>query len=84
MQFKKGDQIILTLSRHIVCDTGKYIIKQSHRNNSLYTLGSCTGRASARGPGWPAAHGPGFNDILQAGPGAGLKLAGPGRARAGK
>ena len=27
--------------------------------------------------------GPGFNDILWAGPGAGLKLAGPGRARAG-
>ena len=25
--------------------------------------------------------GPGFNDILRAGPGAGLKLAGPGRAR---
>ena len=22
-------------------------------------LGSCTGRASARGPGWPATHGPG-------------------------
>ena len=27
--------------------------------------------------------GPGFNDILRAGPDAGLKLAGPGRARAG-
>ena len=26
--------------------------------------------------------GPGFHDILRAGPGAGLKLAGPGRARA--
>ena len=35
-------------------------------------LGSCTGRASARGPGQPAAHGPGFYDILRAGPGAGL------------
>ena len=30
--------------------------------------------------GWA---GPGFYDILWAGPGAGLKLAGPGRARAG-
>ena len=50
-------------------------------------VGSCTGRASARGPGQPAAHGPGgpgFYDILRAGPGAGLKFAGPGRARAGK
>ena len=28
--------------------------------------------------------GPGFNDILRAGPGAGLKLAGPDRAGAGK
>ena len=28
--------------------------------------------------------GPGFYDILRAGPGAGLKLAGPSRARAGK
>ena len=41
------------------------------------------------GPGRPAAHGtgrarPGFYDILRAGRGAGLKLAGPGRARAGK
>ena len=41
---------------------------------------SCTGRASARGPGRPAAHGPGLNNILRAGPGAGLKLEGPGRA----
>ena len=44
---------------------------------------SCTGRASARGPGRAAAHGPGLNNILRAGPGAGLKLEGPGRARAG-
>ena len=41
-------------------------------------LGSCTGQACRAGP-WA---GPGFNDILRAGPGAGLKLAG--RARAGK
>ena len=47
-------------------------------------VGCCTGRAPAREPGRPAAHGPGLNDILRAGPGAGLKLAGPGRARAGK
>ena len=43
---------------------------------AVYMLGSCTGRASARGPG--------LNDILRAGPGKGLKRAGPGRARAGK
>ena len=42
------------------------------------TIGSCTGRASAAGRA-----GPGFYDILRAGPGAGLILAGPGRARAG-
>ena len=45
------------------------------------------GRALARGPGRPAAHGPagpGFYDILRAGPDGCLKLAGPGRARAGK
>ncbi len=46
-----------------------------------YTIGFCTGRASARGPGRAE---PGFNYIVRAGPGAGLKLAGPGRARAGK
>ena len=53
--------------------------------DGLHKIGSCTGRASARGPGQPAAHGPagpGFYDIFRAGPGAGLKLAGPGRARA--
>ena len=47
------------------------------------------GRASARGPGRPAAHGPGRAAMIFCGPGragpvAGLKLAGPGRARAGK
>ena len=54
-------------------------------NTYVYTLGSCTGRASDRGPGRAAAHGPGrdragpdFYDILRAGPVAGLKLAGPG------
>ena len=34
--------------------------------------------------GQASAHGPAFNDIVRAGPGAGLKLAGPGRAPAGK
>ena len=46
----------------------------------LYGLGLGPRAGPARGP-WA---GPGFNDILRAGPGAGLKLAGPGRARAGK
>ena len=36
------------------------------------------------GPARSPWTGPGFNDILRAGPGVGLKLAGPGRARAGK
>ena len=36
------------------------------------------------GPARSPWAGPGFYDILWAGPGAGLKLAGPGRARAGK
>ena len=36
------------------------------------------------GPARSPWAGPGFYDILRAGPGAGLKLAGPGRARAGK
>ena len=36
------------------------------------------------GPARSPWAGPGLNDILQDGPGAGLKLAGPGRARAGK
>ena len=58
------------------------------RNKQNYSraskLVSCTGRASARGPGRPTAHGqgragPGLYDMLRAGPGAGLKLAGPGR-----
>ena len=36
------------------------------------------------GPARSPWAGPGLYDILRAGPGAGLKLAGPGRARAGK
>ena len=36
------------------------------------------------GPGLGPRAGPGFYYILRAGPGAGLKLAGPGWARAGK
>ena len=31
-----------------------------------------------QGPGRGPAHGPGLNNILRAGPGAGLKLEGPG------
>ena len=42
------------------------------------------GPASAHGPGRNPWAGPGFSDILQAGPGAGLKLAGRDQARAGK
>ena len=44
-------------------------------------VGSCTGRASPQPMG---RAGPGFYDVLRARPGAGLKLAGPSRARAGK
>ena len=40
--------------------------------------------AGRAGPQPMGRAGPGFNDILRAGPGGGLKLAGPGRARAGK
>ena len=36
------------------------------------------------GPARSPWAGPGFNDMLRAWPGAGLKLVGPGRARAGK
>ena len=36
------------------------------------------------GPARSPRAGPGFYNSLRAGPGAGLKLAGPGRARAGK
>ena len=67
-------------------DAGKSpIFRSQSLCTYIYVLGSCTGRASARGPGQPAAHGPGQDSmIFCGGPGAGLKLAGPGRARAGK
>ena len=40
--------------------------------------------AGRAGPQPMGLAGPGLNDILRAGPSAGQKLAGPGRARAGK
>ena len=58
----------------------------------IKTAGISCSRGPARAAPWPAGRagpqpmgraGPGFNYILRAGPGAGLKLAGPGRARAG-
>ena len=63
----------------------RIILHAAHAAAEACIVGSCTGRASARGPGQPIGRaGPGFYDILRAGPGAGLKLAGSGRARAGK
>ena len=49
-----------------------------------YILVPCTGRALARGVWAGPARGPGraWMTYLRAGPGAGLKVVGPGRARA--
>ena len=53
----------------------------------MYCRGYCPARAGPRpagraGPQPMGRAGPGLNNILRAGPGAGLKLEGPGRARA--
>ena len=52
-------------------------------NRERSEIVSCTGRPAGRaGPQPMGRAGPGLINILRAGPGAGLELEGPGRARA--
>ena len=45
-------------------ERGKLQVMYPEEDTGQYTVGSCTGRASARGPGRPAAHGPGRARLL--------------------
>ena len=86
-----NDNVLNDLFRTTVTH-GQFDMGYSESTFSKYAFGreegdlvSCTGRASTAGRAGPqpmVRAGPGLNNILRAGPGAGLKLEGPGRARA--